>query len=113
MAEPLPREAFVERYDDLKSEFLGKPGVALGRSLHRDTLTVGGKLFASAVTGGLLIKVGERRVGELVSTGTVTVFRGSGGRVMREWAVAGPDAEWSQLAAESMAFVAAAGPLKK
>ena len=103
----MARDDFLERYEDLKSEFLGRPGVALGRSLHRDTLTVHGKLFASATKDGLLVKIGERRVGELVDTGAAIVFRGSAGRVMREWAVALADADWSVLAAESMAFVSA------
>ena len=103
----MARDDFLERYEELKADFLGRPGVALGRSLHRDTLTVNGNLFASATKDGLLIKVGERRVGELVDAGAVIVFRGSAGRVMREWAVALADADWPALAAESMAFVAA------
>jgi hypothetical protein len=104
----MARNDSLDRYEDLKADFLGRPGVALGRSLHRDTLTVNGKLFASAVADGLLIKVGEKRVGELVESGAAILFRGSGGRVMREWAVVHPDSDWHALADESMGFVAAA-----
>jgi hypothetical protein len=105
----MARDELLPRYEELVAAFLGRPGVALGRSLHRDTLTVDGRLFASVLNDGLLIKVSEERVGELVERGDAALFRGSGGRVMREWAIALPASDWAALAEESMEFVRAAG----
>ena len=96
------------RWDELTVEFLMRPGVSLERAFGRMSLMVGGKLFASAGPRGLLIKASEARVAELLRTGQAGEFRGGAGRVMREWAVATPDSDWSRLAAESLEFVAAA-----
>lgn len=95
------------RWEALTAEFLGEPGVTLDRAFGRMSLMIRGKLFASAGPRGLLIKVSEERVDELIRRGEAGEFRGGGGRVMREWAVATPEADWSALAAESLDFVAA------
>lgn len=103
--DPTPTDA--AHWVDLTVEFLAKPGVTLERAFSRISLMVGGKLFASAGHGGLLIKVGAERVAELVATGQGQPFSTGGNRVMREWVVAAPTTDWPALAAESMAFVAA------
>ncbi len=99
--------AATARWDDLTAEYLSQPGVTLERAFGRMSLMVHGKLFASAGPRGLLIKVSEARVAELIRSGECGEFRSGGGRVMREWAVATPSADWSGLAGESLAFVAA------
>ena len=104
---PDPSAEDAARWDDLTAEFLAKPGVTLERAFSRISLMVGGKLFASAGHGGLLIKVSAERVAELIATGQGQPFSTGGNRVMREWVVAAPTTDWSTLAAESMAFVAA------
>lgn len=105
--DPAPVEA--ARWDDLTAEFLAKPGVTLERAFSRISLMVGGKLFASAMQGGLLIKVGAERVAELIADGQGQPFSTGGNRVMCEWVVVTPAADWRALAEESRAFVAAAG----
>ncbi|MEO6116936.1 MAG: hypothetical protein ABIP33_11175 [Pseudolysinimonas sp.] len=104
---PDPAPADAARWDDLTSEFLTKPGVTLERAFSRTSLMVGGKLFASAGHGGLLIKVSAARVAELIANEQGQPFSTGGGRVMREWVVAAPATDWRALAAESMAFVQA------
>ena len=112
---PDPTPADAARWDDLTAEFLAKPGVTLERAFSRVSLMVGGKLFASAGHGGLLIKVSAERVAELIATGQGQPFSTGGNRVMREWVVAAPTTDWRALAAESMEFVkaAAAASIKK
>jgi hypothetical protein len=97
----------TERWEALTAEFLTKPGVTLDRTFGRMSLMVDGKLFASAGPRGLLIKVDAARVSQLIRSGDAGEFRSGAGRVMREWAVATPAADWSGLAAESLAFVVA------
>lgn len=81
-SDPTPAEA--ARWDDLTAEFLAKPGVTLERAFSRISLMIGGKLFASAGHGGLLIKVSADRVAELIATGQGQPFSTGGNRVMRE-----------------------------
>lgn len=95
-----------ERWNALTAEFLVHPGVTLERAFGRMSLMVDGRLFASAGPRGLLIKVSAERVAELLRTGQAGEFRGGAGRVLREWAVATPDSDWTELAAESFEFVA-------
>jgi hypothetical protein len=94
------------RWEALTAEFLGEEGVTLDRAFGRMSLLVDGKLFASAGPRGLLIKVSAERVAQLIRLGDAGEFRGGAGRVMREWAVATPESDWSALAAESLEFVA-------
>ena len=105
--------ADTARWDDLTAEFLAQPGVTLERAFSRISLMVGGKLFASAGHGGLLIKVSAERVGELIANGQGQPFSTGGNRVMREWVVVTPTTDWRALAAESMALVKAAATSAK
>jgi hypothetical protein len=95
-----------QRWQALTEEFLGEQGVTLERAFGRMSLMVDGKLFASAGPRGLLIKVSAERVAQLIRLGDAGEFRSGAGRVMREWAVATPESDWSSLAAEALEFVA-------
>ena len=67
-----------------------------------------GKLFAVAHKGDqLLLKLPAERVEALVATGQGAPFSASGGRVMREWVLAQPEAaeEWLSLAEDAEVFV--------
>jgi hypothetical protein len=94
------------RWEALTAEFLGEQGVTLDRAFGRMSLMVDGRIFASAGPRGLLIKVSAERVAQLIRLGDAGEFRSGAGRVMREWAVATPESDWSALAAESLEFVA-------
>jgi len=100
-------DTIEQRWQALTEEFLGEEGVSLDRAFGRMSLLVNGKLFASAGPRGLLIKVSAERVEQLIRLGDAGEFRSGAGRVMREWAVATPDTNWSALAAEALEFVAA------
>jgi hypothetical protein len=63
-----------------------------GRMLRSDGLRIGGKFFATAVDGELVLKLPADRVAELVASGAGRPFV-SGGRVMREWVRVRPSDE--------------------
>jgi hypothetical protein len=71
---PDPSPTDAARWDDLTAEFLTKPGVTLERAFSRISLMVGGKLFASAGHGGLLIKMSADRVAQLIEDGDGSPF---------------------------------------
>ncbi len=104
-----PAAADAARWDDLTAELLAAPGVSLERAFGRMSLMVGGKLFASVGHGGLLLKLPAGRVAELIANDDGQPFSTGGNRVMREWVVVTPAADWRRLAEESRAFVAATG----
>jgi len=67
--------------------------VEQGRMLRSSGLKAGGKFFAFARDGELVVKVPAERVAELVASGTGVLFF-SGGRRMREWVcLRPPDAD--------------------
>lgn len=103
---PDPSSAEDERWGELATKFLKLPEVTLGRAFSRNSLKVGGKLFAAAGHGSLLIKIGADRVAELIANGQGLPFSTGGDRVMREWVAATADADWIALAGESLTFVA-------
>jgi hypothetical protein len=96
-----------EQYDELATEWLGRPGVSLGRSLRNETLTVGGKIFAFLKDERLVVKLPAARVAALLAEGAGVPFE-SGGRRMKEW-VAVPAAthpgHWRELMAEANGYV--------
>ncbi|MCU0634359.1 MAG: MmcQ/YjbR family DNA-binding protein [Gemmatimonadaceae bacterium] len=76
------------------------------RAFGADALKVGGKIFAMAVQGTLVLKLPAARVTALVAEGRGTRFGPGHGRVMREWiALDGAEDEWLALAREARAFV--------
>jgi hypothetical protein len=94
------------RWQALTEEFLGEEGVTLDRAFGRMALLVDGRIFASAGPRGLLIKISAERVAQLIRLGDAGEFRNGAGRILREWAVATPESDWSALAAEALEFVA-------
>jgi hypothetical protein len=94
------------RWEALTAEFLGEQGVTLDRAFGRMSLMVDGRIFASAGPRGLLIKISAERVAQLIRLGDAGEFRNGAGRILREWAVATPESDWSALAAEALEFVA-------
>lgn len=112
-AEPTPEDRFAAVVDELR----GEPGVVYGpdepgskRAFGATALKVGGKIFAMAVKGDLVVKLPRERVETLVAAGEGTRFDPGHGRPMKEWLVVPPTAghAWLLLARESLAFVAAA-----
>ena len=97
-----PREV----YDELVDLFLSRPGVALGRSLSNETLTVGGKIFAFLKGDQLVVKLPRAEVVALLEAGEGEAFT-AGGRTMREWiAVPWTTREtWASLMQQAFAFV--------
>jgi hypothetical protein len=110
---PKPRaEPEIEAiYDELTAAMLARPGVTLGRILHREALTVGAKVFAFLTRNRLVVKVPEARVAELIAAGTASHLA-MPGRVMREWIEVPPAAEpaatrrtWRALMKEAADYV--------
>ena len=88
-------------------------GVRLGPArggFGSGTLQVGGRIFAMARSGGLVLKLPRERVAELIASGEGTPFDAGKGKPMKEWVVVSPREEgrWLALAEEALAFVAPA-----
>lgn len=97
-----------EVFDSIAARACALPGVDIGRMFGTEGLRIRGKVFAFVVhNGSLVVKLHERRVGEVVSegVGAPMVMRG---RPMREWAEIPLDAgaeRWAQLIDEARLFV--------
>jgi len=99
-----------DAYAALEAHFLAKPGVtrSVKRGFAEGGLMTAGKLFAVQHRGEqLLLKLPAGRVAALIAAGTGAPFSAGGGRVMKEWVLAQPDAaeDWLDLAREAEAFV--------
>jgi hypothetical protein len=83
-------------------------GIERGPIMHSDGIKLGGKFFAFASRGDLVVKVPAARVQELVGSGEGRPFE-SGGRRMREWVRLAPadQAACAAYVAEARAFAAA------
>jgi hypothetical protein len=95
-----------EIYDELVEGYLSRPGVALGRSLNNETLTVGGKIFAFLRGDELVLKLPRADVVALLESGRAEAFT-AGGRTMREW-VAVPwttRESWQTLMEQAYSYV--------
>ena len=112
-AEPTPEDRFAAIVEELG----GETGVVYGpdepgakNAFGATALKVGGKIFAMAVKGDLVVKLPRERVETLVAAGEGTRFDPGHGRVMKEWLAVPPSAgdAWLPLAREALAFVAAA-----
>jgi hypothetical protein len=99
-----------EAYAAVERAFAGQPSVSRStkRGFAEGGLMTSGKLFAVRRPGDLLLKLPAERVAALIASGEAAPFS-SGGRVMREWALAKPEAAdaWLALAREAQTFVAA------
>ena len=76
------------------------------RRFGATALKTGGKIFAMAVKGTLVLKLPASRVDALVAAGLGTRFDPGHGRTMKEWvALTGAEEGWLPLAREARAFV--------
>jgi len=93
----------------IEADFISKPGITRSakRGFAEGGLMTQGKLFVVQRQDDLLLKLPAGRVEILVATGEGAPFSASGGRVMREWVLAQPEAAeaWLSLATEAEAFV--------
>ena len=104
----LDRLAARTAYDTLAQDQLRQPGVGLGRSLRKETLTVRGKVFAFlGKDDRLVVKLPAVRAAALVAAGDAIVFE-SGGRPMKQWVAIALPNDWRALLDEARAYV---GPL--
>jgi hypothetical protein len=106
-----------DAYAALETHFLAKAGItrSVKRGFAEGGLMTAGKLFAVPHRGDqLLLKLPAGRIQALVATGKGAAFAmgqstggKDGGRVMKEWVLAQPEAadEWLDLATEAEAFV--------
>lgn len=85
------------------------PGDERGRMLHSPGLKTGGKFFAFAAKGELIVKLPAARVNELIANGEGQPCSPGNGRPMREWVCLVPDDEAACAAylLEARTFVAA------
>jgi TfoX/Sxy family transcriptional regulator of competence genes len=94
-------------YEALVDAWLARPGISTKRMLVSDGLAAAnGQVFAFAHRGGLAVKLPAARIDELESAGRATRMS-TGARTMREWAHLDPGDDWTALADEAHAFVAA------
>jgi hypothetical protein len=101
-----------DAYAALEAHFLAQPGIIrqVKRGFAEGGLMTAGKLFAVRHKDDqLLLKLPAGRVAALLDTGKGAPFVAGmgGGRVMKEWVLAQPDAaeDWLSLAGEAEAFV--------
>jgi TfoX/Sxy family transcriptional regulator of competence genes len=84
------------------------PAVSRAKMFASDGLRVGGKFFAFAKAGELVVKLPAPRVAELLGSGAGRVFtRGQKGVPMKEWVCLRPTGEAEALGyvTEARAFV--------
>jgi hypothetical protein len=100
----------VTAWERIVEELLPTDGVGLGKIFHDEGLECGGRYFAVRHRDGLLLKLPEPRVQELVGTDVALPFL-VGKRLMREWLIVPPAASrrWRKLAAEALAYSGRAG----
>ena len=85
-------------------------GVELGRMMRSTGLKAGGRFFAFARDGELVVKLPAGRVAALVESGEGGPFVGSRERVMREWVTLRPRGieACEAYVAEALAFAGGA-----
>lgn len=92
----------------LKAEWVGRPGISLGRRMGIEALSTGAHIFAMEVDDALVVKLPAARVAGLVSAGRARPYEPSPGQTARHWVLVAPGAaDWGELASEAQAFVAA------
>lgn len=98
--------------DEIAGDFLGMPGVQLGRMFNGRGLSVDGSIFVFVNRHGRLVaKLPEAETRALIGTGLADVVT-MGARTMREWVSfgreGGPEA-WRRTAADAHAYVSGLG----
>lgn len=100
-------ETPTARFERSSERFHADPDVTRGTGFGSNPgLRVRDRIFAMLVSDGLVVKLPEARVDELVAAGLAVRFDAGKGRPMREWASVpcGVDTNWEQLAVEARAF---------
>lgn len=89
----------------ITDELLREPDVSVGRMLRAGALRYDQRYFALLHPDGLVVKLPEARVDDLVSSGAARRFR-SGQRPMREWAAVPAEQQdrWHELALEALSL---------
>jgi hypothetical protein len=78
--------------------------LARGWGAHNVVLKRSGKIFVMLQNGKLVAKLPKPRVDELAANSGERFDPRGDGRVMKEWIVVGPNADWVALAREAYAF---------
>ena len=98
-----------DAYVAIEACFICRAGITRSskKGFAEGGLMTSGKLFAVRRLDDLLLKLPSGRVQALIAAGKGQAFSASGGRVMREWVLARPQAadDWLELATEAEAFV--------
>ncbi len=97
----------ADRFDRVVAAFEGDRDVATGRMFGSLGLKTSGKTFAMLVNRRLVVKLPRERVAELADAGVGEPFDPGHGRLMREWAAIGADADvdWLELTRDARTFV--------
>ena len=113
-ARPAPTKG-EQRFWDLAEPLLHVAGVSRSTMMGYPCLRINGAFFACSDrrTGNLVVKLPERRVGELIDAGRAEPFAPSG-RPFREWVSIGHEhsRSWPKSLDEAIAFVSASAPTK-
>jgi hypothetical protein len=99
-----------DRLIALATELSDEPDVDVGggRGFGSGTLQSGGRIFAMAADGQLVLKLPASRVSELVAAGRGAPFSAGKPRPLREWvAVTGDGDDWLDLGREALDFARA------
>ena len=95
-------------FASVSERLLDEEGVEQGRMLQATGLRVGGKFFAFATKGDVVVKLPAGRVSELIATGAGEPCNPRGGTPMREWVRLSPadEAACAAYVLEARDFVA-------
>ena len=103
------------RFASIARALSREEGVTLGsgrRGFGSGALQVDGRIFAMVTGGGLVLKLPQDRVAELLANGDGLPFDAGKGRPMKEWVELRPatDRRALSLAREALAFVGCRRP---
>ncbi len=98
-------------FEKVSESFLGDPRISPSKMFGATGLMVGGKAFAMAYKGNLVVKLPKERVDALVTSGVGQRFEPGTGRTMKEWLAVPPSrkSHWLKLSEEARDFVSGAG----
>ena len=81
----------TQGFDAIRDTELAIPAVTTSRMFGTDCLKVGGKVYAMAFKGALVVKLARPRAEALVAQGQAAVFDPGHGRPMKQWVSVRPD----------------------
>lgn len=97
-----------ELFESIATKLLTDETITRKKMFGSMGLSIGGKVFAMAVKGKLVVKLPRERVEKLISLGRGESFDPGHGRLMKEWLVVDMrfGDEWFNLTEEARNFVA-------